>query len=107
MAHLAGLRLLPSETKNPLEFPLWPAKWHRAQYGKGADMFADLLFYLIIGLSFAVVVILMLGLGSFAKGGEEASQRANKMMRYRLIAQGAAVALIALFVFIFGQGSPS
>ncbi len=70
-------------------------------------MAADLLLYLIVGLAFAVVVILMVGLGTFAKGGQGSAERANKMMRYRIMAQGAAVALIALFVFLFGQGGPS
>jgi len=49
---------------------------------------------------FAVVVILALGLGSFGKGGEEGSKRSNKMMQYRIIAQGLAVVLIVILVLV-------
>ena len=63
-------------------------------------MGSDPLFYGILLVCFAVVVILALGLGNFAKGGQEASQRSNKMMRYRIIAQGVAVALIVILVLI-------
>lgn len=64
----------------------------------------DPLFYAILIVCFAVVVILALGLGNFAKGGQEASQRSNKMMRYRIIAQGTAVALIVILVALRGTG---
>lgn len=65
-------------------------------------MASNPLFYIIILVCFAVVVILALGLGNFAKGGAEASKRSNKMMRYRIIAQAAAVALIVLLVWLNG-----
>ena len=67
-------------------------------------MASDPLFILILLLCFGVVVILAMGLGSFAKGGKEGSQQSNKMMRYRIIAQGVAVALIVLFVILRGNG---
>lgn len=54
--------------------------------------------------SLAVVVILMLGISGFAKGGLEARKRSNKYMRYRIIAQGIAVILIVLFVAMRGMG---
>ena len=63
------------------------------------------LFYIIILVCFAVVVILAMGLGNFAKSGTEASKRSNKMMRYRIIAQAAAVALIVLLVWLQGAFS--
>ena len=64
----------------------------------------DPLFYLIILLCFAVVVILALGLGNFAKGGKESSVQSNKMMRYRIIAQAAAVLAIVVLVAVRGSG---
>lgn len=50
----------------------------------------------IIGaiLCFVVVIILALGLGSFAKGGAVAKNHSNRLMRYRLIAQAVAVLFI-------------
>lgn len=62
----------------------------------------DPLFYVIVALCFAVVVILAMGLGSFAKGGKSAGQRSNRFMQLRIIAQAAAVLLIALLVFMRG-----
>ena len=49
---------------------------------------------------FAVVVILALGLGSFGKGGKDGAKRSNKMMQYRIIAQGLAVALIVVLILV-------
>jgi len=46
-----------------------------------------------------VLVILMIGVGGFAKGGEFNRKHSNRLMRYRIIAQAIAVALILLFVF--------
>lgn len=62
----------------------------------------DPLFILILALCFGVVVILALGLGNFAKGTEDGAKKSNKMMQYRIMAQGAAVALIVLFVVLRG-----
>lgn len=65
-------------------------------------MGSDPLFIIIVLICFAVVVILAIGLGNFAKGGKDAGQRSNKMMRYRIIAQAVAVALIVLYVIYRG-----
>ena len=51
-----------------------------------------------------VVVVLVMGLGGFAKGSGWAAQNSNRLMRYRLGAQFVAVVLIALFVWLRGQG---
>ena len=56
------------------------------------------LFTAILLVCFAVIVILALGLGSFAKGGEDSAKRSNRMMRYRIIAQAVAVALIVILI---------
>lgn len=61
------------------------------------------LLLMILLMMAAVVVILMIGIGSFAKGGETNKKYGNKMMRWRLAAQFAAVLMIAAFMF-FGFG---
>ncbi|MFD1343724.1 twin transmembrane helix small protein [Litorisediminicola beolgyonensis] len=63
-------------------------------------MMQDPLFILIAVVMLAVVVVLMLGIGSFAKGGEFNRKNANRFMRWRIIAQFVAVVLILLFVLI-------
>ena len=42
----------------------------------------------------AVLVILMIGVGGFARGGEFNRKYANKIMRLRIIAQFGAVVLL-------------
>lgn len=56
------------------------------------------LFIVIILAVAAVLIILMLGLGGFASGGTFNKNNANKLMRYRIIAQFVAVLLILLFI---------
>jgi uncharacterized membrane protein affecting hemolysin expression len=51
----------------------------------------------------AVLVILLMGINSFRKGGEYAARNSNKFMRWRLIAQFIAVVLILAFVYVRGQ----
>ena len=60
------------------------------------------LFTIGIILALAVVVILALGLGSFAKGGAVAKNPSNRLMRYRLIAQALAVLVIMALVYLRG-----
>ncbi|MFO1163747.1 MAG: twin transmembrane helix small protein [Paracoccus sp. (in: a-proteobacteria)] len=50
----------------------------------------------------AVVVILAIGIGGFARGSGFNRKHGNRMMRWRLIAQAVA---IAVFCFTFGQGA--
>ena len=66
-------------------------------------MSQDPLFILII-LSMAVVlIILMVGIGGFGRGGEFNRKYANKIMRLRIFAQFLAVAIILLFVYLSGS----
>lgn len=67
-------------------------------------MAEDPLFILAMIASLAVVVILMLGISGFAKGGMAARKRSNRYMRYRIIAQAIAVILIMVFVAYRGAG---
>lgn len=63
----------------------------------------DFLFYLIVIACFAVVLVLMTGLGGFAKGDGWAKQNANRLMRWRIAAQFIAVVLIVIVVLIRQQ----
>ncbi|MTE02120.1 twin transmembrane helix small protein [Paracoccus sp. YIM 132242] len=61
------------------------------------------LFYVIALAMLAVLAILATGIGGFAKGGDWNRRHGNRMMRWRLIAQAVAVALIMLFVWLGGR----
>lgn len=64
----------------------------------------DPLFLLAAIACFVVLAILMTGIGGFAKGGDFNRKHANRIMRYRIIAQAIAVALILGFVLLRGRG---
>ncbi len=61
-------------------------------------MLHDPLFYVVAASMLLVVVILMIGIGSFAKGGDFNRRNSNRLMRYRIYAQAVAVVLILMFV---------
>lgn len=67
-------------------------------------MLKDPMFLLAAGASLGVLVILMIGIGGFAKGGEFNKKHANRLMRYRLAAQFVAVLLIVGFAYLRAQG---
>jgi hypothetical protein len=67
-------------------------------------MLSDPLFFVVAGACLAVLVILMIGVGGFAKGGEFNRKHSNRIMRYRIGAQFVAVLLILLFVFLRRSG---
>lgn len=62
-------------------------------------MTKDPLFILIGFACLAVLAVLALGIGTFAKGGEFNRKYANKIMRLRLLLQFVAVILIMVFVY--------
>lgn len=68
-------------------------------------MWKDPLFVVASLAVFAVLVILMIGIGSFAKGGEFNKRNANKLMRYRIYAQAFAVLLIVGFAWLRSGGN--
>ncbi|MEL6236217.1 MAG: twin transmembrane helix small protein [Pseudomonadota bacterium] len=51
-------------------------------------------FYLAAIACFAVLVVLLFGVGSFARGGAFNKRNANKIMQLRLLLQAIAVVLI-------------
>ena len=67
-------------------------------------MWKDPLFVVASLAVFAVLVILLLGIGSFGKGGEFNKRNANKLMRYRIYAQAFAVLLIVGFAWLRARG---
>lgn len=58
------------------------------------------LFLLIILAVATVLIVLMVGIGGFAKGGTFNLKHGNRMMRWRLIAQFVAVVLIMAYVYV-------
>lgn len=59
---------------------------------------APFLYLFVVLAVLAVVIVLMIGLGGFAGGGEFNKKYANKLMRWRIILQAVAVIFILLFV---------
>tara|TARA_A100001011_G_C14194529_1_gene792867 strand:- start:873 stop:1070 length:198 start_codon:yes stop_codon:yes gene_type:complete len=58
------------------------------------------LYFLIIIVCLAVLIVLMIGVGGFSKGNEFNRKYANKIMRLRIILQAIAIILIVLFVYL-------
>ena len=67
-------------------------------------MLNDPLFIVAAIASLAVLVILMIGIGSFAKGGDFNRKHANRIMRWRLGAQFVTVVLIVGFAWLRSKG---
>jgi hypothetical protein len=67
-------------------------------------MFSDPVFVIALIGCLAVAVVLLLGIGSFARGGDFNRRNANRFMRWRLYAQFAAVILIVGFAFLRSRG---
>ena len=67
-------------------------------------MTRDPLFLIEALACLAGVYLLMIGIGGFAKGGAFNRKHANRIMRYRIVAQAIAVALILAFVTLRRYG---
>ena len=65
---------------------------------------SSILFIITIITCLVVLIILMSGIGSFAKGGNFGKKYSNKLMRWRIIAQALAVLLIIAFVYFEKRG---
>ncbi|RDC71584.1 twin transmembrane helix small protein [Rhodovulum sp. 12E13] len=63
---------------------------------------SDPVFILAAIATAAVAVILLIGIGGFARGGEFNKKHANKVMRWRIGAQAVAVVLILLVIYLRG-----
>jgi len=64
----------------------------------------DPLFIIVAIACLAVVAVLMVGVGGFARGGAFNRKYANKIMRLRLLMQFIAVVLIVAFVWLSKHG---
>lgn len=60
------------------------------------------LFLLAVLAILAVTVILATGIGGFARGGDWNRKHGNRMMRWRLIAQAIAIAIMLLVLWTRG-----
>ena len=58
----------------------------------------------VIVVCLLVVIVLMIGLGGFAFGGQFNKKYANKLMRLRILLQAMAILLIIFFVY-FSRGN--
>ena len=67
-------------------------------------MLRDPLFLLAAVAALSVAAILIFGIGTFAKGGEFNRRNANKIMRWRIIAQFVAVLLLVAFAWLRKSG---
>ena len=63
-------------------------------------MRSDPVFYAVVGACLAVLVILLIGIGGFARGGEFNRRHSNRLMRLRIAAQAVAIGLVLLFVWL-------
>ncbi|PIE13260.1 MAG: hypothetical protein CSA70_06810 [Rhodobacterales bacterium] len=64
----------------------------------------DPLFWVVAAACVSVLLILLVGVGGFAKGGDFNRKHANRIMRWRIGAQAVAIALILLFVWLRSGG---
>lgn len=58
------------------------------------------MFYVIALMLLVVLAVLATGVGGFARGGAFNRKHGNRLMRWRLIAQAIAVALIMLYLWM-------
>ena len=65
---------------------------------------SSIFLILAIVTCLVVLIILMFGIGSFARGGNFGRKYSNKLMRWRIIAQAVAVLLIIVFVYFEKKG---
>jgi hypothetical protein len=64
----------------------------------------DPLFIIVAIACLAVVAVLMVGVGGFARGGAFNRKYANKLMQLRILMQFIAVVLIVIFVWLTKRG---
>ncbi|MBP7001506.1 twin transmembrane helix small protein [Amaricoccus sp.] len=67
-------------------------------------MARDPLFLVVAFACLAVLGVLVVGVGGFARGGAFNRKYGNKLMQLRLLLQFIAVILIVLFVWISRRG---
>jgi len=63
-------------------------------------MLSDPFFLLVVIGAAVTALVLLLGVAGFGRGGGSNAKRSNRLMRYRVIAQGVTVAFILLYVYM-------
>ena len=71
---------------------------------EGFSMITENAHIFVMVVCLLVVIVLMIGLGGFAFGGEFNKKYANKLMRLRILLQAMAILLIIFFVY-FSKGN--
>ena len=56
---------------------------------------------ILLGLMAATLVVLMIGIGVMARGGEVNRKYSNKLMTLRVVLQGCALIVVALLLYFF------
>ena len=64
----------------------------------------DPLFWIVTASCLLVLVILMIGIIGFSRGGEFNRKYSNKLMRYRIYSQAVAVVMILIYILVRGRG---
>ena len=64
----------------------------------------DPLFIVAAIACLVVLIVLTIGIGGFAKGGEFNRKHSNRLMRYRIIAQAGAVIIIVGYAWWRSRG---
>lgn len=67
-------------------------------------MFSDPFFLIAGGAVLFVLLVLIIGIGSFARGGDFDRRNANRLMRWRVGAQAVAVILILIMALAHKGG---
>ena len=71
---------------------------------EGLSMITENAHIFVMVVCLLVVIVLMIGLGGFAFGGDFNKKYANKLMRLRILLQAIAILLIIFFVY-FTRGN--
>ncbi len=58
------------------------------------------LAFLIPAAVIATAIVLIIGLGGFAGGGNFNKKYGNKLMQLRVLMQGIAIALVVIFIIV-------
>jgi len=67
-------------------------------------MTRDPYFFLVLAAVLVVALILLTGIGGFARGGDFNRKHANRIMRYRIYAQAVAIAVILFAIWMRSKG---
>lgn len=63
----------------------------------------DPLLLIALAACVIVLIILLMGINSFRKGGVEGAKKSNRLMQWRIGAQFVAILLIVAFVYVRGR----